>query len=49
MARLIVQIPIPIQKKLKALRAEGITASGLIRSLLTQYFNRPNGQNGDNR
>lgn len=41
MARLKIQIPKSIKAKLDALRAEGITASGLIRRLLTQYFNQP--------
>ena len=41
MIRLIVQVPRPIKAKLDALRAQGTTASGLIRNLLTQYFNQP--------
>lgn len=41
MIRLNIQLPEPLKAKLDALRAEGITASGLIRRLLTQYFTMP--------
>jgi hypothetical protein len=41
MERLKIQIPRSIKAKLDALRAEGTTASGLIRRLLTQYFTQP--------
>jgi hypothetical protein len=38
MIRLNVQLPEPIKAKLDALRAEGTTASGLIRRLLNEFF-----------
>jgi hypothetical protein len=38
MARLLIQIPQPIKAKLDALRAQGITTSGFIRSLLQREF-----------
>ena len=39
--RILIHIPKPIKTKLEALRAEGTTASGLIRRLLNEFFNRP--------
>lgn len=39
MTRLNIQLPSLLKAKLDALRAEGITAAGLIRHLLTQHFN----------
>jgi hypothetical protein len=33
-----IQLPEPIKAKLDALRAEGTTASGLIRRLLNEFF-----------
>ena len=41
MTKMMIHIPKPIKAKLDALRATGTTASGLIRHLLTQYFNQP--------
>ncbi|MCE3223669.1 MAG: hypothetical protein K0S58_1849 [Nitrospira sp.] len=41
MHRLIIQLPPVLKAKLDALRAQGITASGFIRNLLTQHFNKP--------
>lgn len=38
MERLKIQIPKSVKAKLDALRAEGTTASGLIRRLLTEFF-----------
>ncbi len=38
MERIMVQIPRPLKAKLDALRRDGTTASGLIRSLLNQHF-----------
>ncbi len=38
MARLNIQIPVPMKAKLDALRAQGTTASGFIRSLLEREF-----------
>lgn len=34
MARLLIQLPTPLKRKLDALRAQGYTASGYIRALL---------------
>ncbi len=39
--KLLVHISQPLKAKLDALRAEGITTSGLIRRLLNQYFATP--------
>lgn len=41
MPRILVSVPRPIKAKLDALRAEGITASGLIRRLLNEFFTKP--------
>jgi hypothetical protein len=42
MVKLLVSVPKPIKAKLDALRAEGTTASGLIRRLLNEFFgNKP--------
>lgn len=38
MIRLNIQLPQHIKTKLDALRAEGISASGLIRRLLNEFF-----------
>jgi hypothetical protein len=38
MSRLVIQVSQPIKTKLDALRAEGTTASGLIRRLLNEFF-----------
>jgi hypothetical protein len=38
MARLNVQLPLPIKAKLDALRTQGTTTSGLIRHLLEAHF-----------
>lgn len=47
MTRLNIQLPSLLKVKLDALRAEGITAAGLIRHLLTQHFNQAQkGQKG---
>lgn len=40
MERLMVQIPKPLKAKLDALRAQGYTAAGYIRSLLERELNR---------
>ncbi len=48
MQRLNIQLPADLKAKLDALKAHGTTASGLIRHLLTQYFNQPKtGRKGD--
>lgn len=41
MHRILVQLPANLKAKLDALRAEGVTASGLIRRLLHNYFTKP--------
>jgi hypothetical protein len=47
MVKLLIHIPKSIKTKLDRLRAQGTTASGLIRHLLTQHFNPPTkGQKG---
>ena len=38
MSRLVIQVPASVKAKLDALRAEGTTASGLIRRLLNDFF-----------
>jgi hypothetical protein len=45
--KILLEIPVAIKAKLDRLRAQGTTASGLIRHLLTQHFNPPTkGQKG---
>jgi hypothetical protein len=39
MARVLIQIPAPLKAKLDALRGQGYTASGYIRSLLERELN----------
>jgi len=39
MTRLNIQLPVPLKAKLDALRKEGTTASGFIRSLLERELN----------
>jgi hypothetical protein len=47
MVRLIIQLPFPIKARLDALRGQGYTASGYIRSLLEREFKTsPSGQKG---
>jgi hypothetical protein len=41
MQRLNIQLPANLKAKLDALRTQGVTASGFIRNLLTQHFNKP--------
>ena len=40
MERLMIQIPKPLKRRLDALRAQGYTAAGFIRSLLERELNR---------
>ncbi len=40
MERVIIQIPAPLKRKLDALRAQGYTAAGYIRSLLERELTR---------
>jgi hypothetical protein len=47
MVKLLIQVPQPIKAKLDALRSQGYTASGYIRSLLEREFNiAPLGKKG---
>ena len=39
-ARLMIQLPIPLKRKLDALRREGYTASGYIRALLERELGK---------
>lgn len=38
MVRVMIQLPRPLKTRLDALRAQGTTASGLIRHLVEQHF-----------
>jgi len=40
MARLLIQLPLPLKAKLDALRRQGYTASGFIRSVLERELNQ---------
>jgi hypothetical protein len=40
MVRLMIQVPRPLKAKLDALRKQGTTASGFIRSLVEREFHR---------
>lgn len=46
MARLNIQLPLPLKAKLDALSAQGYTASGFIRSLLERELNQPAAKRG---
>ena len=48
MERLIIQLPKALKAKLDALRSQGYTASGYIRSLLERELNQP-GPKGQKR
>ncbi len=41
MERMNIQIPAPLKRKLDALRSQGYTAAGYIRSLLERELNQP--------
>ena len=41
MEKLMIHVPKSIKARLDALRAQGTSASGFIRHLLTQHFNAP--------
>ncbi len=41
MERMNIQVPAPLKRKLDALRAQGYTAAGYIRSLLERELNQP--------
>ncbi len=47
MVKLLVQVPQPIKAKLDALRSQGYTASGYIRSLLERELNSGQRQRKD--
>ena len=40
MTRMLIQLPQPLKARLDALRKQGTTASGFIRSLVEREFNR---------
>jgi len=45
MVRMLIQVPAPLKAKLDALRAQGTTASGFIRSVLERELQHaPNGK-----
>jgi mannitol/fructose-specific phosphotransferase system IIA component len=47
MTRLLIQVPVPLKEKLDALRAQGYTTAGYIRSLLERELSKaPAGQKG---
>ncbi len=47
MVRLLIQVPQPIKAKLDALRTQGYTAAGFIRSLLERELSKaPTGRKG---
>ncbi len=47
MERIVIQLPTALKRKLDALRTQGYTAAGFIRSLLEQHFNQaPTRQKG---
>ncbi len=40
MKRILVALPVPLKRKLDALRAQGYTAAGYVRNVLEQHFNQ---------
>ncbi len=40
MVRMLIQLPVPLKRKLDALRAQGYTAAGYVRNVLEQHFNQ---------
>jgi len=46
MERLLIQLPAPLKAKLDALRSQGYTASGFIRSLLERELNHAKTKKG---
>lgn len=44
MERTLIMLPKPLKAKLKALKAQGYTASGFIRALLEREFQQPKPQ-----
>ena len=46
MVRMLIQVPEPVKAKLDALRRQGYTASGYIRSLLERELNQTTSRKG---
>ena len=47
MVKVLVSLPVPLKRKLDALRAQGYTAAGYIRNVLEQHFKEaPVGRKG---
>ena len=44
MERLMIQLPVPLKRRLDEMRAQGYTASGYIRALLERELNPPSSQ-----
>ncbi len=44
MVKMLIQVPVPIKRKLDALRSQGYTASGYIRAVLERELNRKEGK-----
>ncbi len=40
MVKMLIQVPVPIKRKLNALRSQGYTASGYIRAVLEKELNQ---------
>ena len=40
MVKMLIQVPVPIKRKLDALRSQGYTASGYIRAVLVKELNQ---------
>ncbi len=40
MVKMLIQVPVPIKRKLDALRSQGYTASGYIRAVLEKELNQ---------
>ena len=40
MVRMLIQVPLPLKRKLDALRAQGYTAAGYVRNVLERHFDQ---------
>ena len=40
MVRMLIQVPVPLKRKLDALRAQGYTAAGYVRNVLERHFDQ---------
>ncbi len=40
MVKILVSLPVPLKRKLDALRLQGYTAAGYVRNVLEQHFNQ---------